>query len=109
MRLAGFGQPPKDCSIGGAISNAVECLSAEHVKNLLHFGIRVRLSSNVAVIGRAEVEQFWSDRGRYATRRAAAVQNIERTSSILWMDRARVTHVRPPSTRPAGSDREAVE
>jgi hypothetical protein len=93
----------------GKGSNAVELLSPEHLKSLLHLGIRVRLSFNAAVIGRVEVEHFWTDRGRHATRRAATIHNMERASSALRMDRARVTHVRLVLTAQARSDREAVE
>ena len=94
MRLTSFGQPPEDCFISSAISNATQFLSPEHLKRLLHLGIRARLPFDVAVISRVEFEQLRSDRGRYATRCAAAVQNIERPRAFCgWIEPSSLTFV----------------
>ena len=44
---------------------------------LLQFDVRGRLSLDVAVVTRVELEQFWRDRRRYTASRAAAIEYVE--------------------------------
>lgn len=83
--LAGFCKSAKNLLVGAAISDATQLLPTNHAEHFFKFIRALGLPLHEAIAACVVGEMIWRHRLRNTARRAAVVQDIERTWSISRM------------------------